>query len=190
MPKINSPSKKTELRRTLLKKRQSMTLSEWKEKSDRISSNLQNSLLFTESTTILAFFSFRQEPDLSLLFTNSEKRWSFPRCVGKSLVWHFWQPDDVINAGAYGIPEPHPEAQIIDMNEVDLILVPCVGCDVQGYRLGYGGGYYDRFLSSPDGSKKPTMGVVFDFAYLSQLPVDSWDQPLQGVVTENGLMRS
>ncbi|MBD2627637.1 5-formyltetrahydrofolate cyclo-ligase [Anabaena variabilis FACHB-164] len=190
MPKINFPLKKTELRRTLLKTRQSMTLSEWKEKSDRISSNLQNSLLFTESTTILAFFSFRQEPDLSLLFTNSEKRWSFPRCVGKSLVWHFWQPEDVIHTGAYGIREPHPEAQIIDIEEVDLILVPCVGCDVQGYRLGYGGGYYDRFLSSPEWAKKPTMGIVFDFAYLPQLPVDSWDKPLQAVVTENGLMRS
>ena len=61
-----------------------------------------------------------------------------------------------------------------------------MGCDVQGYRLGYGGGYYDRLLNSPSWKTKPTIGVVFDFAYLSQLPVDSWDKPLERVITENG----
>jgi 5-formyltetrahydrofolate cyclo-ligase len=60
-----------------------------------------------------------------------------------------------------------------------------VGCDVQGYRLGYGGGYYDRLLNSPGWETKATIGVVFDFAYLSQLPVDSWDKPLERVITEN-----
>ncbi|MFM6253045.1 MAG: 5-formyltetrahydrofolate cyclo-ligase, partial [Dolichospermum sp.] len=97
----------------------------------------------------------------------------------------FWQPHDTIHTGAYGIKEPHHEAPIIEIEEVDLILVPCVGCDVQGYRLGYGGGYYDRLLNSPGWDRKLTMGVVFDFAYLSQLPVDSWDKPLERVITEN-----
>lgn len=183
---IDAQPDKARLRRDLLKTRQAMSVLEWREKSDRISANLQNSVLFTQATTILAFFSFRQEPDLSLLVTNSDKRWGFPRCVGKSLAWHFWQPDDAINTGAYGIREPHPEAPIIDIEEVDLILVPCVGCDVQGYRLGYGGGYYDRLLSSPAWAVKATIGIVFDFAHLPQLPVDSWDKPLHNVITENG----
>ncbi|MEA5576947.1 5-formyltetrahydrofolate cyclo-ligase [Anabaena sp. UHCC 0451] len=182
--KIDSQLNKTELRRKLLKTRQSMTVQEWKQKSDRISEQLQNSLLFTQATTILAYFSFRQEPDLSPVFTDSQRRWGFPRCVGKSLSWHLWQPDDILHIGDYGITEPHPEAPIIDPTEVDLILVPCVACDRQGYRLGYGGGYYDRLLSSPAWSKIPTMGVVFDFAYFAQLPCDNWDKPLQGVVTE------
>jgi 5-formyltetrahydrofolate cyclo-ligase len=176
---------KTQLRQLLLKKRQSMSVAEWRAKSERLCSNLQNSILFNQANTILAYFSFRQEPDLSPLFTNSQKHWGFPRCVAKSLVWHSWQPDDAINTGAYGIREPHPEASIIDIEEVDLILIPCVGCDIQGYRLGYGGGYYDRLLSSPGWTAKATIGVVFDFAYLPQLPVDSWDKPLETVVTEN-----
>lgn len=182
---------KKQLRRHLLKKRQEMTVIEWREKSDRIATNLQKSPLFQQSQTILAFFSFRQEPDLSQLFTNYQKNWGFPRCVGKSLVWHSWQPKQAINISNYGISEPHPQAEIIDIQEVDLILVPCVGCDIQGYRLGYGGGYYDRLLSSPHWQKttkqKATMGVVFDFAYLPQLPIDYWDQPLDGVVRENGV---
>ncbi len=176
---------KVKLRRLLLKTRQSMTLDVWKEKSDRLNINLQNSILFNQANTVLAFFSFRQEPDLSLLVRNSQKRWGFPRCVGQSLIWHFWEPGDDVNIGAYGIREPDSEAPMIDIQEVDLILVPCVACDVQGYRLGYGGGYYDRLLSAPGWCKKATIGIVFDFAYLSQLPVDSWDRPLEAVVTEN-----
>ncbi|MFM7371303.1 MAG: 5-formyltetrahydrofolate cyclo-ligase, partial [Sphaerospermopsis kisseleviana] len=82
MLKIDSQLNKTEIRRSLLRKRQSMTVQDWQKKSDRISSQLQNSPLFTQATTILAYFSFRQEPDLSPLFTDSQRRWGFPRCVG------------------------------------------------------------------------------------------------------------
>jgi 5-formyltetrahydrofolate cyclo-ligase len=92
--------------------------------------------------------------------------------------------DDELVSGKYGITEPHPDADRIDPEQVDLIIIPCVGCDRQKYRLGYGGGYYDRLLSSPEWSNIPTMGIAFDFAYLPQLPIESWDQPLDSVVTD------
>ncbi|AFY32492.1 5-formyltetrahydrofolate cyclo-ligase [Calothrix sp. PCC 7507] len=177
---------KTGLRQTLLKTRQSMSVGEWREKSDRICTQLQTSALFTQAKTILAYFTFRQEPDLTLLFTDTKYRWGFSRCVGKSLVWHRWEPGDSLEIGTYGISEPHPHAPIIDPAEVDLILVPSVACDYQGYRLGYGGGYYDRLLSLPQWNTKPTIGIVFDFAYLPQLPTQPWDRPLQAVYTEWG----
>jgi 5-formyltetrahydrofolate cyclo-ligase len=176
---------KVKLRRELLKIRQSMTVEEWKQKSDRLCSNLQKSVIFNQANTILAFFSIRQEPDLSSLFFDSQRQWGFPRCVGTSLSWHSWKPEQPLNTGAYNIKEPHPEAPTIQPEEVDLILVPCVACDQRSYRLGYGGGYYDRLLSSPDWAKKPTIGIVFNFAYLSQIPVEPWDKPLQIVITEN-----
>ncbi|MFM6613372.1 MAG: 5-formyltetrahydrofolate cyclo-ligase, partial [Dolichospermum sp.] len=75
MQKINPQLNKKELRQTLLQKRQSMTLLEWREKSDRLTTNIQNSVIFNQAKTILAFFSFRQEPDISLLYTNTNKRW-------------------------------------------------------------------------------------------------------------------
>jgi 5-formyltetrahydrofolate cyclo-ligase len=175
---------KVKLRRTLLKKRQSMSVQEWREKSDRICTTLETVIFFDEAKTILAYFSFRQEPDLSPLFADTRYKWGFPRCVGNSLYWHSWKPEDSVQINNYGISEPHPDAPIIDPSEVDLILVPSVACDRQGYRLGYGGGYYDRLLGSPEWANKPTVGIVFDFAYLPQLPVEIWDKPLQAIATE------
>ncbi|MBW4632527.1 MAG: 5-formyltetrahydrofolate cyclo-ligase [Iphinoe sp. HA4291-MV1] len=179
---------KTELRKSLLKTRQSMSTQEWREKSDRICQNLLTSPQFNQAKTILAYFSFRQEPDLSPLFTDTCRRWGFPRCVGQSLYWHFWTHQDTLITGAYGICEPHPDAPTIASAEVDLILVPCIACDYQGYRLGYGGGYYDRMLSSPEWTNKPTIGIVFEFAYLPEIPIETWDKPLQGVCTELALV--
>ncbi len=178
---------KAELRRSLLKTRQSMAMTEWREKSDRICTHLLTSPLFTQAKTILAYFSFRQEPDLSPLFADTKYRWGFPRCVGNSLSWHLYTGSYWLQTGAYGIIEPHADAPIINAAEVDLIIVPSVACDYQGYRLGYGGGYYDRLLSSPEWATKPTIGILFDFAYLPQLPIQAWDKPLQAVCTEIGL---
>ncbi len=191
---MSEKEKKIELRRSLLKKRTQMSVDEWKEKSDRICTHLQASPLFTQAKTILVYFSFRQEPDLSLLFANSHNRWGFPRCVGKNMFWHSVETQNLpslnsasLQVGAYGIIEPHPDNPIIEPSEVDLILVPSVACDAQCFRLGYGGGYYDRMLSSSAWNLKPTIGIVFEFAYLPELPIQSWDKPLQNICTENGM---
>jgi 5-formyltetrahydrofolate cyclo-ligase len=156
---------------------------------------LRNSPALIQARTILAYFSFRQEPDLIPLFTESledfnprSKSWGFPRCVGESLSWHLWQPGENLVTGAYGILEPADIAKILAPSEVDVILVPAVGCDRRGYRLGYGGGFYDRMLSLPEWASKPTIGIVFDFALLTELPIDVWDKSLHGICTEKELL--
>lgn len=176
--------KKKALRRQLLQQRQALTRESWQEKSDRLCSRLQGLPLFSNATTILAYTSFRQEPDLNALFRDRQKQWGLPRCVDKSLLWHRWQPDRGLKVGAYGIFEPEADLPVLEAKEVDLILVPAVSCDRSGYRLGYGGGYYDRMLALPEWQEKPAIGIVFQFALLSQLPIDPWDRRLDGVCTE------
>lgn len=173
---------KPELRRMLVEKRRSLPEKIWREQSNLICDRLQSLPVFREARTILAYFSFHQEPDLGPLFS-SDRQWGFSRCVGKSLIWHFWEPGDKLQIGAYGIKEPSTDAPLVPAEEVDLVLVPAVACDYQGYRLGYGGGFYDQMLSSPQWINKSTIGIIFDFAYLPQLPVDSWDIKLHHICT-------
>lgn len=174
---------KRQLRKQLLVARQSLSVEDWKMKSDRLCQNLKDALLFQQAQTILAYWSHRQEPDLSALWAEREF-WGLPRTMGKSLCWHVWKPSEALQTGKYGIFEPHPDAPVLQPQEVDLILVPAVGCDRQGYRLGYGGGYYDRLLSAEHWQHIPTIGVIFDFAWMEQLPVDEWDIPLKGICSD------
>lgn len=180
---------KAELRRSLLKVRQSLPVEAWRRKSEHLCTQLRSSPLFTQAKTVLAYLSCRQEPDLSPLFTDHH-RWGFPRCMGKSLSWHSWKPGEPLQKGSYDILEPNSSSPTLEPAEVDLILVPAVACDARGYRLGYGGGFYDRMLNSAEWASRSTIGIVFEFAYLPQLPIDPWDKQLDGVCTEMGLIMS
>jgi 5-formyltetrahydrofolate cyclo-ligase len=183
---MNIKNYKQQLRVQLLKKRQLLSLQEWQEKSDRLCDNLENLSIFKEATTILAYFSSKKEPDLSRLFNHHNSyKWGFPRCVNKSLIWHSWQPEDKLEKGAYGINEPSSNLPVINAHEVDLILVPAIACDYQGFRLGYGGGYYDRMLSLPEWQNIPTIGIIFDFAYVPKVPVEIWDRKLDYICTNS-----
>lgn len=188
---MSQVSKKT-LRQDLLQARQAIPKEVWQKKSYQLCLHLKASSFFSQAQTVLAYFSFRQEPDLSsLLATDSEKyTWGFPRCQGISLVWHAWRPGSPTQVGAYGICEPHPSLPLLAAEQVDLILIPAIACDAKGYRLGYGGGFYDRLLSLSEWQSKPTVGLIFESTRLAALPIDPWDKPLQAVCTEAGFFLS
>lgn len=187
-----TPQEKLSLRRHLLAQRQAIAPAQWRQKSDRLCRQLQQAGLWQPGDVVLAYFSTRQEPDLSPLFTSNTKvSWGFPRCVGKQLYWHRWSPHSLLplQTNRYGIAEPHPDAPCLSAAAVKLMLVPAVACDRNGYRLGYGGGFYDRLLSQPDWAALPTVGIVFSEALLPQVPKSPWDLPLKTVCTDQGLYR-
>jgi 5-formyltetrahydrofolate cyclo-ligase len=175
---------KSLLRRQLLQQRQTLSSVFWREQSERICRQLENLAQFQQAKTILSYCSHRQEPDLSCLLDLTDKLWGLPRCVGKDLLWHPWEPQQALVTGAYGILEPSADLPLLEPADVDLMLVPCVGIDRSGYRLGYGGGYYDRLRANPAWRAVPTIGIVFDFGYVDVLPIEPWDLPLDGVCTE------
>jgi 5-formyltetrahydrofolate cyclo-ligase len=181
---------KQALRSELLKKRNKINQTNWQEKSEQICRNLELLDIFIKSKTICSYFSFRKEVDLlPLTINNLDKKWAFPRCVAQNLIWHWWTPKDELKKGNYGIREPDYNLPIITSQEVDLILIPSVACDIYGYRLGYGGGYYDRMLAQSSWKNIPTIGIIFECFYLSALPRDIWDIKLDYICTENGIYK-
>ncbi|MEM8831756.1 MAG: 5-formyltetrahydrofolate cyclo-ligase [Cyanobacteria bacterium P01_G01_bin.19] len=177
---------KSSLRKEILQQRQALSETEWRTKSNLICDRLKTLPLFTQSQTIFAYFSFRQEVELEFLF-KLKKKWAFPRCVGKNLVWHLWQPGEPLVDDKYGIKTPLKTAPIVSISSADLILVPVVACDRRKYRLGYGGGFYDRLMASSCNLNINHIGIAFSFSCVDQIPTDSWDIKLDFVCTETEL---
>jgi 5-formyltetrahydrofolate cyclo-ligase len=176
---------KQQFRNALLNRRCQITHEIWQQKTINICDRLSNWQIFQQAENILAFTSFRQEPDLSSLWQRfPEKNWGFPRCNKKELLWHqvaIADFDRNMRSGAFGILEPSCDLPPMDLENIDLILIPSVACDRRGYRLGYGGGFYDRWLPNSTGVK---VGIVFDEFYLEEIPQDIWDVPLDLVMTD------
>ncbi|WP_116139876.1 5-formyltetrahydrofolate cyclo-ligase [Trinickia diaoshuihuensis] len=104
---------------------------------------------------------------------------------GHALRFHAWTPATPMRIGAHRIPEPEQTLAVLP----DLLLVPCVGFDDDGYRLGYGGGYYDRTLAAwPDVVRPVTVGIGYE-ACRATLPREPHDIPLDALVTNAGVFR-
>jgi 5-formyltetrahydrofolate cyclo-ligase len=100
---------------------------------------------------------------------------------GEALEFLAWAPDTPMKIGHHQIPEPVPQVVVVP----DLLFVPCVGFDADGYRLGYGGGYYDRTLAAWPGKTKPiTIGVACEACRVDALQREAHDIPLDMIVTE------
>ncbi len=113
-----------------------------------------------------------------------------PACLpvieGKGLPLRFraWKPGDPLNAGVWGIHEPLPSAPALDP---DVLLVPLLAFDAHGYRLGYGGGFYDRTLAGLRMRKRVVaIGLAFDEQRIDAVPHTTNDQRLDWVLTPSG----
>lgn len=135
------------------------------------------------------YMPFRQEVDIRALI---EEAWDRGKAVylpkadpeDKKMAVYEVSAFDELEPGAYGIQEPVADDRRRGWREeLDLILLPGVVFDRHGYRIGYGGGYYDRFLPTllP---RTLLIGVAFSWQVVDCVPYDAHDQPLDGLVTE------
>ena len=106
------------------------------------------------------------------------------------MEFRFWTPETPLIEGCFGIPTPPPESGV--METPDILLVPLLAFDRDGFRLGYGGGYYDRALQRFRHSAHRVLafGVAFALQERETLPREPHDQPLDGVLTPEGLLYS
>ena len=88
---------------------------------------------------------------------------------------------DELERGAYSIPEPRADAEVFSHRRHALCIVPALAFDRRGFRLGYGGGYYDKFLKEFDGV---SLGVTYDALIADKLPTGVYDVPVDVIITE------
>lgn len=140
---------------------------------------------------VSGFHAFASEIDCAaLLAAMADAGWTtaLPVVVAprQPLVFRRWRPGEPTEAGRWAIPVPPADAPVV---EPDVLLVPLLAFDRAGYRLGYGGGFYDRTLERLRGLKPVlAVGVAYSAQEVEQVPRGPEDQPLDRMLTEAGLV--
>jgi 5-formyltetrahydrofolate cyclo-ligase len=107
---------------------------------------------------------------------------------GKPLVFRAWKPGDVLAETMWGIREPLPEAETLDP---DIVLGPLLAFDTEGYRLGYGGGFYDRTFARLRALKPiVSIGIAYDEQKVDAVPHADYDERLDWILTPTGPLRA
>lgn len=130
------------------------------------------------------YFPVRGEPDLrevisQWLIQDARRVAALPVIVGKSLEFHTWTADSPMQAGDFGIPVP-AQGRVV---QPDCLLVPCVGFDDRRFRIGYGGGYYDRALAALI-PWPLVVGIAFEVARLESIDPQPHDVKMDVVITD------
>lgn len=176
-----------ETRSALIERRVSISAQDRAAWSESISSALEAALPSASSPLIGFYWPFRGEfdarPVLSKL-RGKGVRLALPVVVAKGCPLQFrtWSPGDRMIRGVWNIPIP-VDGETVDP---DVLIAPLVGFDPAGYRLGYGGGFYDRTIASRP-TKPLTVGVGFALARLSTIYPQAHDVPMDVIVTEEAV---
>ncbi len=144
------------------------------------------------SAVVSGYAAIRDElnplPLLKLLGTRGHPI-ALPVTAGKSaaLIFRAWEPGAPLKTGAFSVPVPGEDAAELTPG---IVLVPLLAFDMDGFRLGYGAGFYDRTLAGLRAKGSVTaIGIAFDEQRLEAVPRDAYDQPLDWVLTPSGAIR-
>lgn len=181
------------MRKEMLENRSKLTKKEIREKSNKIKEKLMGLEKFKEAQVIFSFISFGDEVDTHEIIKESlklGKRVGVPVTIPegrKLLVSELYDFDKELELGYYDILAPKEEyIREIHPKEIDVVLVPGVVFTPAGYRIGYGGGYYDRFFSKNKDIYK--IGLCFDMQIADEIPIDLYDIPVDIIITEDRII--
>lgn len=157
-----------------------------------IGDNLLELVRTRRAGAIAGYWPFNGEPDITPLCRQLMAegcRLALPvisSADGHRMDFHAWHEDTILAANRYGILEPQ-NTELLPVPSFDMLLIPLVGYDRSGNRLGMGAGYYDRCLVSIRDREAPLrVGVAYSLQETEPVEEAEWDIPLHGVVNENG----
>ena len=169
---------KQQLRAAIRTRKQAMSPEEISRRSRHLCAMVRETDAYQQSKTIYGYLPFNQEVDLSFLLLQAlaeGKQVALPKCYGKDMRFILVTGLTQVRHTPFGVPEPAADGPVAS-DKTGLVIVPGLLFDRRGYRIGYGGGYYDRFLcQEPD---HPTIGLCYDFQLTDRLEADAHDVPV------------
>jgi len=157
----------------------------------RITENILTSKLYKKAHTIFTFITMGNEIDVKVIIEDALRRGKVvcgPKCFeDKSMEARRFFGLEQIETGILGIPEPIDICPPVPREKIDLVFIPCLTADPHGYRVGYGAGYYDRYLYAYDGE---TILFCRDKQMQNKMPVESHDLRARYYVSEKGLFKA
>lgn len=177
---------KRTLRQQLLARRRALAATERESASADIQRTLVAFPAFAAARVVALYAAIENEVETEEIFRAAlslGKEVLFPAVNGDILVFHRVTARNELHAGAYGIPEPTPACPVRDPRAADLLVIPAVGFDLSGQRLGYGKGYYDKTLHSLEGSGR-LVGIAYDFQLVDAIAGEPHDVRMDVIITD------
>lgn len=183
---------KKEIRKSIIDKRDLINLNTKNEMDNKIFLKLINSEYYKKSKVIFAFVSFGSEVDTKKFIEyaiNDNKTICVPKVKSREIGMELFIIKGLqdLLPGFYGILEPVETCSMMDNDSIDFILMPGVAFDRDGGRIGYGGGFYDRFLSKL-AKKIDKIAIAYEFQIIDNIPMTKLDISIDRIITENEII--
>lgn len=173
---------KKELRRTIRERKRAMTEEEIVQRSEKLGKLFVQSEAYKNAKTIYGYLPYNQEvrtvPMLEQALKDG-KRVAVPKVYGDEMKFLYLEDLSLVEKGYAGIPEPIADGPVAD-DDTALVLMPGLAFDPAGHRIGYGGGFYDKFLAAEP--NHPTLALCYEFQMLPELHTEEHDIPVDTVL--------
>ena len=173
---------KKELRATIRARKRAMTEEEIVSRSEKLMELFLKSDAYKNANTIYGYLPYNQEVRTVPMLEQAQrdgKRVAVPKCYGSEMKFIYMEDLSKVEKGYANIPEPIEDGPIGD-DPTALVLMPGLAFDPQGHRIGYGGGFYDKFLSAEP--THPTLALCYEFQMLPVLETEEHDIPVDTVL--------